>query len=187
VTKNPYPSRREQMTAAATLAAVGPARGLTAKAQAVQAPVREASQETVKGVVFETRTGAGQRQADDRGLAGVLVSNGREVVRTEPDGRSRMEWRFSSSSPRATPSQSMRRRGCRVFRSSISRTARPLVSICSIRVCRRPDHCRRGEDGLLLGPAAGRTRGNGPRLRRTFRAALGARNLVLSGGFAVRH
>ncbi|MDQ6703828.1 MAG: Cna protein B-type domain containing protein, partial [Pseudomonadota bacterium] len=86
MTKNPYPSRRDLMTAAATLAAVGPARGLTAKDQAVQAPAREASQETVKGVVFETRTGAGQRQADERGLAGVLVSNGREVVRTEPDG-----------------------------------------------------------------------------------------------------
>jgi hypothetical protein len=83
--KNPYPSRRDLMTAAAALA-VGPARGLTAKDQAAPAPAREASQETVKGVVFETRTGAGQRQADDRGLAGVLVSNGREVVRTGPDG-----------------------------------------------------------------------------------------------------
>ena len=85
MTKNPYPSRHDLMTAAATLAAVGPAHGLTAKDQAAAAPAREASQEMVKGVVFETRTG-GQRQADDRGLAGVLVSNGREVVRTGPDG-----------------------------------------------------------------------------------------------------
>src|SRR6202030_4548132 len=40
-----------------------------------------------------------------------------------------------------------------------------------------------GKDGLLLCPAAGHV----PRLRRLFRAALGARKLGLSGGFAVRH
>ncbi len=46
---------------------------------------------------------------------------------------------------------------------------------------------KQSEDGLLLGPAAGRTQGNGRRLRRSVRAALGARNLGLSGGFAMRH
>jgi hypothetical protein len=44
-----------------------------------------------------------------------------------------------------------------------------------------------GEDGLLLGPAAGRTRKNGRRLCRSVRAALGARKLGLCGGYAVRH
>src|ERR1700730_13922323 len=46
---------------------------------------------------------------------------------------------------------------------------------------------KQGEDGLLLGPAAGRTQGNGPRLRRSVRAALGACKLGLCGSFAVRH
>jgi hypothetical protein len=44
-----------------------------------------------------------------------------------------------------------------------------------------------GKDGLLLGPAAGRTRRNGPRICRSVRAALGARKLGLCGDFAVRH
>ena len=46
---------------------------------------------------------------------------------------------------------------------------------------------KQGEDGLLFGPAAGRTPGNVPRLRRSVRAALGARKLGLCGDFAVRH
>jgi C terminal of Calcineurin-like phosphoesterase/N terminal of Calcineurin-like phosphoesterase/Calcineurin-like phosphoesterase len=39
------------------------------------------------GVVFEDRSGTGRRQAGDPGIAGVLVSNGREVVKTDTDGR----------------------------------------------------------------------------------------------------
>jgi len=39
------------------------------------------------GVVFENRSGAGRRQRSDPGIAGVLVSNGREVVRTDSEGR----------------------------------------------------------------------------------------------------
>lgn len=86
MSKNPYPSRRDLMTATAALAVIAPARGLLAKEPATPAPSREALKETVKGIVFETRTG-GPRQADEKGLADVLVSNGREVVRTGPDGR----------------------------------------------------------------------------------------------------
>jgi hypothetical protein len=41
----------------------------------------------VTGVVFEDRSGTGIRQPGDPGIAGVLVSNGREVVRTDSDGR----------------------------------------------------------------------------------------------------
>jgi hypothetical protein len=74
------------MTAAATLAAATPARGLAAKDETVPAPTRETSHKTVNGVVFESGTGAGERRKGDPGLAGVLVSNGREVVRTGPDG-----------------------------------------------------------------------------------------------------
>jgi hypothetical protein len=42
---------------------------------------------TVTGVVFEDRSGTGRRQPGDPGIAGVLVSNGREVVRTDGNGR----------------------------------------------------------------------------------------------------
>src|SRR5689334_16772895 len=42
---------------------------------------------TVSGIIFEDRSGAGRRQAGDPGLAGVMVSNGRDVVRTDASGR----------------------------------------------------------------------------------------------------
>src|ERR1700719_1817489 len=42
---------------------------------------------TVTGVVFEDRSGTGVRQPDDPGIAGVLVSNGYDVVRTDRNGR----------------------------------------------------------------------------------------------------
>ncbi len=42
---------------------------------------------TVSGVVYENRSGDVHRQASDSGIAGVLVSNGRDVVKTDADGR----------------------------------------------------------------------------------------------------
>ena len=39
------------------------------------------------GIVFEDRSGTGRRQPGDPGIAGVLVSNGREVVQTDSNGR----------------------------------------------------------------------------------------------------
>src|SRR5262245_13345521 len=39
------------------------------------------------GVVFEDRRGDGQRRPGDRGVRGVMVSNGRDVVLTDADGR----------------------------------------------------------------------------------------------------
>ena len=42
---------------------------------------------TVTGVVFEDLSGTGTRQPGDPGIAGVLVSNGRDVARTDRDGR----------------------------------------------------------------------------------------------------
>lgn len=39
------------------------------------------------GIVFEDRSGTGRRQPGDPGIAGVLVSNGREVVQTDANGR----------------------------------------------------------------------------------------------------
>jgi hypothetical protein len=42
---------------------------------------------TVSGVVYENRSGAPRRQVSDPGVAEVLVSNGRDVVKTDADGR----------------------------------------------------------------------------------------------------
>jgi hypothetical protein len=61
--------------AAMTLAAAGPAFAAND------------NQDTVTGIVFEDRSRTGTRHADDPGIPGVLVSNGRHVVRTDRDGR----------------------------------------------------------------------------------------------------
>ncbi len=42
---------------------------------------------TASGIVFEDRSGAGRRQPGDPGVAGVLVSNGRDAARTDDEGR----------------------------------------------------------------------------------------------------
>jgi calcineurin-like phosphoesterase family protein len=42
------------------------------------------------GSVFEDRNGNGRRRPGDRGIADILVSNGREVVKTDEDGRWRL-------------------------------------------------------------------------------------------------
>ena len=42
---------------------------------------------TVSGIVYENRSGSVHRQASDPGIAGVLVSNGRDVIKTDTDGR----------------------------------------------------------------------------------------------------
>ncbi len=50
-------------------------------------PVLAANSGTVSGTVYEDRSGAPRRQASDPGIAGVLVSNGRDVVKTDAAGR----------------------------------------------------------------------------------------------------
>src|SRR5882672_11151849 len=47
-------------------------------------------QRMVTGVVFEDLSGASSRWPGDPGIAGVLVSNGRDVVRTDSEGRYRL-------------------------------------------------------------------------------------------------
>ncbi len=42
------------------------------------------------GFVFEDRGGTGRRKPGDRGIAGAMVSNGRDVVRTDADGHWRL-------------------------------------------------------------------------------------------------
>ncbi|MEJ0094307.1 MAG: metallophosphoesterase N-terminal domain-containing protein [Methylocella sp.] len=85
-TTPPNLSRRDLIKATAltaTLAATGaPIGDLAAQEQ----PHNKGS-EIVKGIVFETSLGLVQRPAGDAGIGGVLVSNGRDVARTGPDGR----------------------------------------------------------------------------------------------------
>jgi len=56
---------------------------------AASVPLRDgfAQAATVTGVVFEDRSGSGRRQPGDPGIPGVLVSNGREVAKTDASGR----------------------------------------------------------------------------------------------------
>jgi hypothetical protein len=73
-------SRRDVVTygtAAAIAAAVAPVGHALAAANAG----------TVSGTVYENRSGGQRRAVSDPGIAGVLVSNGREVVRTDAGGR----------------------------------------------------------------------------------------------------
>jgi calcineurin-like phosphoesterase family protein len=46
---------------------------------------------TARGVVYEDSRGSGPRRHGDRGIAGIMVSNGREIVLTGPDG----DWSLS--------------------------------------------------------------------------------------------
>jgi N terminal of Calcineurin-like phosphoesterase len=70
-------TRRDMLVGAASgpaLAAIDPGEGLAQEA-------------TVSGIVFEDRDGTGVAGASNPGLAGVLVSNGRDVVATDVGGR----------------------------------------------------------------------------------------------------
>lgn len=53
-------------------------------------PSSTAEAVTAQGTVFEDSSAHGYRQPGDRGIAGVMVSNGRDVVITDRDGRWRL-------------------------------------------------------------------------------------------------
>ena len=73
------PTRRDVMVAAgASALALSGGAGLT------QEPA------TASGVVFHDRSGSGLRRTGDPGVGGVMVSNGRDVVLTDADGRWRL-------------------------------------------------------------------------------------------------
>ncbi|UDL95912.1 calcineurin-like phosphoesterase family protein [Lichenihabitans sp. PAMC28606] len=77
-------SRRDLLKSAA-LGGVGLALA-SGDARAAATAQADGSSATVRGIVFEDTGITGIRQADSRGVAGVLVSNGREVVKTDADG-----------------------------------------------------------------------------------------------------
>ena len=57
-----------------------------AVATVVQPNIIAAQTRTVSGIVYENRSGDSRRALSDPGIAGVLVSNGREVVKTDAGG-----------------------------------------------------------------------------------------------------
>lgn len=59
----------------------------TAAPSAAEVGPLDGHQAVVTGVVFEDLSGCGKRQPGDPGIADVLVANGRQVVRTDSDGR----------------------------------------------------------------------------------------------------
>ncbi|HKM88898.1 MAG TPA: calcineurin-like phosphoesterase family protein [Xanthobacteraceae bacterium] len=74
------PSRRDVVK-------YGAAAAISAAVIPVSAALAAANSGTVSGTVYDNRSGAVRRQASDPGIAGVLVSNGREVVKTDAAGR----------------------------------------------------------------------------------------------------
>ena len=67
---------------------IGAAGGLAlAAADASAVLAQEAPGAQVSGIVFEDKDGSAVSSASNPGLAGVLVSNGRDIAVTGPDGR----------------------------------------------------------------------------------------------------
>lgn len=60
-------------------------------------PAWSRAPELTSGTVFHDRSGTGQRRISDPGIAGILVSNGRDVVRTDEDGRWQLALRDGDS------------------------------------------------------------------------------------------
>ena len=75
----PRPTRRQVITGAGASALA-----LTAGAGFAEPPT------VASGHVFHDRGGTGRRRAGDPGIAGVMVSNGRDVVLTDSEGRWRL-------------------------------------------------------------------------------------------------
>ncbi len=82
--QDPKFTRRDAMKGASAFA-LGLTAPASAQAQIANSPGATPAK-TLTGLVYETRSG-GARQAGDPGVAGVLVSNGRDVVKTGEDGR----------------------------------------------------------------------------------------------------
>ncbi len=75
------------LTGAMALTLAAPAAAFDYVADIHVVPAGEgAAPEVVRGVVFHDLSRDGARQDDEPGIAGVIVSNGREAVRTGPDG-----------------------------------------------------------------------------------------------------
>src|SRR5262249_55117164 len=60
--------------------------GAGASALAASAEALPGGAVAARGIVYEDTRGTGPRRSGDRGIAGVMVSNGRDVTSTGPDG-----------------------------------------------------------------------------------------------------
>ena len=61
--------------------------GGAALATAVQPNITVAQSRTISGIVYENVSGGHRRASSDPDIAGVLVSNGNEAVKTDAEGR----------------------------------------------------------------------------------------------------
>ena len=112
-------TRRDVLAGAAS----GAALALTPAAALAQ------SAATVSGVVFEDRDGSGKPGAGNPGIAGALVSNGRDVAVTDAEGRYTLPLPDEATIFVIKPSGYMPpvdpRRNCPASTGIIARTARP--------------------------------------------------------------
>ncbi len=92
------------LTRRRALATIGAAWGTFLSSHRVAAAAGEVAAEIARGSVFEDQGGDGARTARGRGIAGVLVSNGRDVVMTDGDGRWALPVRSGDSLFVITPS-----------------------------------------------------------------------------------
>ena len=81
-------TRRHLVTGGAT--AITLATAMSSNSQMFRVDGQQRSELMATGVVFEDLSGTGTRHQSDPGIAGVLVSNGRDVVRTDREGRYRL-------------------------------------------------------------------------------------------------
>ncbi len=80
-------SRRDILTAAVGGVGLALTTSQLRAAETTPAASGSGSSATVSGIVFEDRAGTGTRGPDSPGLPEVLVSNGREVTKTDASGR----------------------------------------------------------------------------------------------------
>ena len=65
----------------------GAAAAISAAANSASRLLAASTAATVSGIVYENRSAAPHREVNDPGISGVLVSNGRDVVKTDANGR----------------------------------------------------------------------------------------------------
>lgn len=86
-TPSPGFTRRQTLAAAAGLALALNDRAAAADAAAPGTAPPAPAADVARGIVFEDSDGSGRRGPNSAGLAGVMVSNGRDVVKSDADGR----------------------------------------------------------------------------------------------------
>jgi C terminal of Calcineurin-like phosphoesterase len=76
-----------RLTRRMALAGMAAASVAARRAEADNAPATAPGTVTAQGTVFDDSAGTGRREADSQGIPNVMVSNGRQVVSTDAEGR----------------------------------------------------------------------------------------------------